>query len=371
LTELLGDTHLINHCWTLLVAIIIATLTYSVGAQLNIQAIDVTGDSISKGFNAGNAFPCSNSDQESYNWLTSDTHGSSFCGAGSEGVFSIFERMECDAGTNLIAPLPNHAASGATLVRDFVSQAGNVRTFLSVQPATRMAIVFLGHNDNCSGTITKVTASCSTADLDPENYCKTKPDAFERELRKGLDILMLIGDTRIGVVSPVRVSQLCNFGSKMNCQVGGTCQFLWGAVNICAPLTRDCSSARIIDSYTTMKAYRDILISVTAEYSAIPDGGTSPVVMIGGQTVGGGVKAAGTTFIYADGPWFYRFNSAQISCCDCFHPSGTGQDTLARLLKNGLLCSGVNPCCRDTGDPLMDGKCAVLNRKRTYHRGLF
>ncbi len=366
-----GGFNLIDHRWALLVAVTIATLTYSVGAQLNIQAIDVAGDSISKGFNAGNAFPCSNADQESYNWLTSDTHGSSFCGAGSEGVFSIFERMECDAGANLIAPLPNHAASGATLVQDFVNQAGNVRAFLSAQPAARMAVVFLGHNDNCSGTITKVNASCSGPDLDPENYCKIKSDAFERELRKGLDVLMSIGDTRVGVVSPVRVSQLCNFGGKTNCQLGGTCQFLWGTVSICGPLTRDCSATRVADSYTTMKSYRDILKSVTDEYAAIPDGGTSPVVMIGGQTVGGGVKAAGTVFVHTDGPWFYRFNSAQISCCDCFHPSGIGQNTLARLLKNGLLCSGLNPCCRDTGDPLTDGKCAVITRKRTFYRGLF
>lgn len=340
-------------------------------AQLGIQAIDIAGDSISKGFNAGSASPCSNGDQENYNWLTSDTHGSAFCGSGSEGVFSVLERIECDAGANIIAPLPNHAASGATLVRDFVPQAGNVRTFLTSQPSTRLAVVFLGHNDNCSGTITKSNTSCSSTDLDPANYCKTRPDTFERELRKGLDILMSIGNTRVGVVSPVRVSQLCNFGSKSNCQISGTCQFLWGNVSICGSLTRDCSPARIIDSYTTMKMYRDILKSVAAEYALIPDFGTSPVVTIGGETVGGGVKAVGTVFAYSDGPWFYRFSADQISCCDCFHPSGLGQNTLAKLLKVGLSCSRINPCCKDTGDPLSDGKCLTTERKHSYYRGLF
>ena len=340
-------------------------------AQLGIQAIDITGDSISKGFNAGNAFPCSNGDQETYNWLTSDTHGSAFCTAGSEGVFSVFERMECDAGANLFAPLPNHAVSGATLVHDFLTQAGNVKNYLATQPVQRMAVVFLGHNDNCSGTITKSNTSCSSTDLDPANYCKTKPDTFERELRKGLDVLMSIGNTRVGVVSPVRVSQLCNFGSKSNCQIGGTCQFLWGNVSICGSLTRDCSSTRIIDSYTTLKVYHDVLTSVEAEYAAIPIGGMSAIVMIGGETVGGGVKAAGTTFVFSDGPWFYRFSSEHISCCDCFHPSGLGQDTLARLLKNGLSCSRLNPCCKDTGDALSDGSCATVDRKRSYYRGLF
>lgn len=353
------------------VLFLLAAFIASTNGQLNIRAIDVTGDSISKGFNAGNAFPCSNGDQENYNWLTSDTHGGAFCTAGSENVFSVFERMECDAGANLITRSPNSAASGATLVGNFLSQAGNVRTFLLAQPATRLAVVFLGHNDNCSGTVTKINASCSSSDLDPANYCKTSPAAFERELRKGLDVLMSIGNTRVGVAAPVRVSQLCNFGSKTNCQVGGTCQFLWGLANICAPLTNDCSTTRIADTYTTMKSYRDILKNVTTEYAAIPDGGNSQIIMIGGQTVGGGVKAAGTTFIYSDGPWNYKFNADQLSCCDCFHPSNIGQDTIARLMKNGLSCTRLNPCCKDTGDPVSDGRCATTTRKRAYYSGLF
>ncbi len=234
-----------------------------------------------------------------------------------------------------------------------------------------LAVVFLGHNDNCSGVATKSNASCSSTDLDPANYCKTKPDSFERELRKGLDVLISIGNTRVGVMAPVRVSQLCNFGSKSNCQLAGSCQFLWGVVSICTSLTKDCSSTRVIDSYTTMKAYHDILQSVTAEYAAIPDFGTSPVVTIGGETVGGGVKAVGTTVLFSDGPWVYRFTADQISCCDCFHPSATGQNALARLMKSGLVCSRINPCCRDTGDPLTDGKCLVTDHKLKYYRGLF
>lgn len=356
---------------TILIIFFVVIGTFSSWAQLNIRAIDVSGDSISKGFNAGNAFPCSNGDQENYNWLTSDTHGGAFCTAGSENVFSVFERMECDAGTNLITRSPNSAVSGATLVGNFFSQAGNVRTFLLAQPVTRMAVVFLGHNDNCSGTVAKVNASCASSDLDPANYCKTSPAAFERELRKGLDVLMSVGNTRVGVAAPVRVSQLCNFAGKSNCQIGGSCQFLWGLVDICAPLTNDCSTTRIADTYTTMKSYRDILKNVSAEYAAIPVGGNSQIIMIGGQTVGGGVRAAGTTFIYSDAPWNYKFNSDQLSCCDCFHPSNIGQDTLAKFMKNGLQCTRLNPCCKDTGDPLADGRCTTTTRKRAYYSGLF
>jgi hypothetical protein len=339
--------------------------------QLGIQAVDVAGDSISKGFNASSSFPCSNGDQETYNWITSRTHGSSLCSTGSENVYSIAERIECEIGASIFSATPNHAQSGATLLNDFVLQSGNVKSYLTSQPVQRMAVVFLGHNDNCSGLITKSNASCSSTDLDPANYCKTKGDSFERELRKGLDVLISTSNTRIGVMAPVRVSQLCNFGGKSNCQLAGSCQFLWGSVNICGALTRDCSATRVADTYTTMKNYRDILKRVAEEYAAIPIRSSSPVVLIGGQIVGGGTKAVGTTVIFSDAAWRYRFRSDQISCCDCFHPSSVGQDSLARLLKGGLVCSRVNPCCKDTGDPVADGKCSVTDQKRTFYAGLF
>ncbi len=340
-------------------------------AQLSIQAIDVAGDSISKGFNAGNSFPCSNGDQEQYNWLTSDTHGATLCGTGNENVFSFKERLECEFGVDILAKNPNSAASSARMLSDFVNQANSIKTYLNQQTGRKLAAVFLGHNDNCSGTLGKINVSCTSSDLDPNNYCRTKNDSFEREFRKGLDILITTQNTKIGVMSPVRVSQLCNFGSKSNCQLIGNCQFLWANASICASLTRDCTDTRIIDSYNTVKAYRDILKRVTAEYAAIPVGGNSPVVMIGGEMVGGAIRANGTDFVYSDAAWNYKFNADQLSCCDCFHPSPLGQDTLGRMAKTGLSCSKTAPCCRETGDPLVDGKCAATEKKRTFYNGLF
>jgi len=353
------------------IAAVTALFAATAFAQLNIQAIDVAGDSISKGFNGGNQFPCTNGDQEQFNWMTSDTHGTSLCGRGPENVFSFVERLECDFQTNILAANPNHAASGARMLSDFVSQANNIRTYLNAQSGNRLAAVFLGHNDGCSTTLTKTNASCPTADQDPNNYCRTRNDSFEREFRKGLDVLMTITNTRIGVAAPVRVSQLCNFGGKANCQLIGNCTFLWGSANICGSMTRGCSDAQVIDAYTTMKGYREIIKRVTAEYSAIPAGGTSPVIMIGGEMVGGATRAAGTDFAYSDAAWFYKFNADQISCCDCFHPSGIGQDTLARFAKDGLSCSKTSPCCRETGDPLNDAKCLTTERKRVYYRGIY
>lgn len=193
--------------------LLLAAALRPVSAQVSVQAVDVMGDSISRGFNAVSGSPCPNSDQEGYNWLTGRTHGA-FRAAGPENVFSVLERMECDAGMTLFSPASNHAMSGATLVRDLVTQANNVKTYLTSQPVERMAVMFIGHNDNCSGTANKTNASCSSIDMDPANYCKTTPEAFERELRKGLDVLITTGNTRIAVMAPVRVSQLCNFAGR-------------------------------------------------------------------------------------------------------------------------------------------------------------
>jgi hypothetical protein len=120
-----------------------------------------------------------------------------------------------------------------------------------------------------------------------------------------------------------------------------------------------------------MKAYRDIIKAVSEEYAEIPEGGNSHVVMIGGEVVGGAPKADGTSFAHSDGPWVYKFKSEQLSCCDCFHPSGIGQDTLARMLKSGFSCSRLQPCCKETGDPLVDGRCERTEKKRVYYRGIY
>ena len=128
---------------------------------------------------------------------------------------------------------------------------------------------------------------------------------------------------------------------------------------------------RVVDTYTTMKAYRDILKNVTAEYAQISEGGASRIVFIGGEMVGGATRAAGANFVYSDAAWQYQFKAEQISCCDCFHPSVTGQDQLGKLAKNGLACTRLNPCCKETGDPLVDGRCARTESKRTYYNGLF
>ncbi len=348
-----------------------------------VETMTVAGDSICKAFNGAGRFPCSNKDQEEFNWATSVTNDGALCTPGPDGVLSHAERIACLRGSNIIAAFPNHARSGAQMLTDFVGQAERIRDYLLSQPAPRYVPVLLGHNDVCGGNILKYNLSCPRgSDQAPNNYCRTTPAAFERELRRGLDILIGVPDTRIGLAAMVRVSQLCRHRSKQNCQAFGSCQDLWSAVaytgwifgranGICGSVTVTCSNSRIRDGYTTAKSYRDVVQRVAEEYGILSPGSPSAVMTIAGQSVGGAEKAAGTTVVYSDAPWRYRFPSSMLNCCDCFHPSPAGQNAASRVLFEGLTCTTQEPCCADTGDALVDGKCEAVVTDGTFYPGLF
>jgi lysophospholipase L1-like esterase len=351
--------------------------------EANVASMDAIGDSISKGFNAvSEGEVCPESELERRNWSTGDTHGGDFCSDGGEGVFSHAERLECVQGRQIVRADPNAALSGARMLTEFADQSRAAAAFLAAQPEPRYVTVLLGQNDVCAGRVDRVQASCPNgADEDAENHCRTTPEAFERELRKGLDALIGVAALRIGVAALVRVSLLCAHGGKQPCVPGiGSCQDVWtGAVaisvpderGICGSLTVDCSDARVASAYQIARAYRDVLESVAAEYAAVSAAGTSPVVTVGGESVGGATKAAGVEVVFSDAPWRGRFDAADVSCCDCFHPSVAGQDRLARVLMEGITCGDLDGCCTDTGDPVLDGRCAEEDRGGTFHAGFF
>ena len=342
-----------------------------------IASIDAIGDSLSKAVNAKE--PCTNVDQENFNWATSITPGSAFCSDGGDGVFSQAERIECRRKAMIVNADPNSAVSGAEMLKDFVAQAHESAAFLGAQPAPRYVTVEMGHNDICSGTIERVQADCEEGDdQDPMNHCRTTPAAFEREFRKGLDVLMTVPELKIGISAPIRVSQLCNHGAKADCSIlGGTCEELWTEVfairptGVCGSITIDCSDERLQDGYETARAYRDIMDRVSAEYAALAEGETSPETTVGGETVGGAVKAAGASLSFSDAAWIYKFTSEQLSCCDCFHASFVGQDTAARILFDGLTCGPTDVCCAATGDPVADALCTAEDTSGTFYPGLF
>jgi hypothetical protein len=356
-------------------------------ASAQLTAIDTAGDSATKAFNAQSEAICPFSDQESFSWATGDTHGTNYCSSGREGVFSQAERIECRQGTDIRIADPNDAESGAQMLKDFAQQAAKITQFLTPQPGLRYVTVWLGHNDICAGTIEKVRSSCPRgADQDPNNHCRTTPAAFEREFRKGLDILISLPDLKIGVAALVRVSQLCNHEAKTSCIFGGSgfpsCKEVWETAarggpiigfehGICGSLTSSCSQRRIIDAYTTGKAYRDILATVTAEYAALAVGEQSQKRTIGGQTVGGVPKERGVRLDFSDAPWIYKFRGNQVSCCDCYHPSFRGQNTAARILFDGFTCSDSDLCCGESTEPLANAQCQEEDTSGKFHPGLF
>jgi cysteine-rich repeat protein len=323
------------------------------------ESIDTSGDSITRGFDA-NTSSCNYDDNVSRNWATGVDHGSLFCSSGGT-TFSHAERLECAKGgpvTNF-----NDAESGADMLNDFATQAQIIKLNLSSSPAPRYVPVFMGHNDICTNTTSRTGNSCS-GDEDPNNYCRTTNAAFEREFRRGMDQLIQIPSVRIGVSAIVRVSELCNFGSKSACGLAGlgSCNTVWGLFPICQSLTDDCSNQRRIDAYNTAVGYNEILERVTAEYAAIP---------IGGPSATGAVKAPDVRIRYSEGAFFYKFSSGDVSCCDCFHPSDQGQSKIAQFGWDGLQCSASSQCCGTSGDPLTDARCDVVDTTSFYPSGFW
>ena len=115
-------------------------------------------------------------------------------------------------------PTPIAPSPAPQMLKDFAAQAQDISSdFLGTQPpaAQRYVTVEMGHNDICSGTIERIQAECAEGDdQDPINHCRTTEVAFEREFRKGLDILIAVPDLKTGIAAPVRVSQLCNHAGQ-------------------------------------------------------------------------------------------------------------------------------------------------------------
>jgi hypothetical protein len=335
--------------------------------------MDAIGDSISKGFNAvADGEFCPESEIESRNWSTGDTHDGNFCSDGGEGVFSQAERLECVQKHQIVRADPNSALSGARMLTEFADESRAAAAFLARQPEPRYVTILLGHNDVCAGSIDAVQASCPHGgDEDRQNHCRTTPAAFAREFRRGLDNLIGVPSLRIGIAALVRISLLCTHGGKETCVPGVECRDLWRAAaatkvpderGICGSLTADCSDERVASAYKTAKAYRDVLAGVAAEYAAVPERG---------RTAGGATKAPGVEVVFSDAAWHARFDDDDISCCDCFHPSVRGQDRLARVLLEGFNCGTTDVCCADTGDPVGDGRCVQEDRSGTFQIGFF
>jgi len=283
-----------------------------------------------------------------------------------ESIFSYAEQSRA-AGANLVAE------DGATMLNGFHDQAVSLATFLKKGREPR-AIILIGHGDMCTSETQKSAGSCSNPDQDPQNYCRTTGQAFEREFRRGLDELVVVNNSEIIVFAPLRYSQICNFA-----QIGHTseslygpsrdCQTFWKETTTasgfgpCSSLTTDCSTSRIEDAYNTQLGYFKILESVIQQYNALSGGSKTPSAV--GHS-GGAVVAAGVTVTFRSDLWNYRFQIEDVSSCDCLHPTKLMQQKIANITSNTLQCPGSSSirCCGDEspavcgGDPTLSAASA-------------
>jgi len=326
-----------------------------------IGSIAAIGDSITAAFNAAYSEfeSCEYQDTPAYSFSTNTI---------ANTTNSIAERVIAYKGSGVATA--NFGQDGARMAHGD-DQAQAAKTWLLNQATPRLITVFLGHNDICSGEKDKYHASCSSANRDPNNYCRTSTFAYEQQMRQMLDILITIPDSQIAIIHPIRVSQLCNFKEQkvvdewwltVRCKDLWNTTELFGQDGVCPSLT-DCTTDRVADAYTTWAAYRDIANRLVNEYNLYGAGDTIP----SNQTFGtGNIMRANnvyllTTDVIGNAKFKYRDASGnvQLSVCECFHPSKYGQNLLAALLWNGLACSTTTPCCNDS-----------LEGDSDYNRGL-
>lgn len=355
-----------------------STGTAITGTECGFWSYASIGDSITVGQNGRtygdgscpNLLPSGGTNFDDINYaLSSDAANCQSLG----NVGSVFERHNCyfanQGKNNRIVRMKNAGQSGLTLEQGFWWRAQEVAEWAASQPKPLLVTVFLGHNDACGAEFAQNSWGCSRWSLDKDNYCRCTPSNYEYEFRQGLDRLKDLEGVTVAIIPAVRISQLCNNRDKSvtspNNFYGGTCKDLWtdGLINglsdvvvgdngICGSLTANsnifagdaCSQSKRVSMFNTQNAYRAREMAVLAEpaYSHIH---------------------------YLDQTWVAKFSSADISGCDCFHPSEQGQDLIAEAIWEGWQCSPATPCCA-LGASGEDAANCNSEDTTTYYPGL-
>jgi hypothetical protein len=120
------------------VLFVVVFLARTAAAALLADSMSVSGDSISRAFDA-NTSACNYGDNVSRAWATGDDHGSNFCSAGGT-TFSHAERLECAKGANIT--IFNDSESGADMVSDFFNQSQTIKLNLTSSPGPHYIPVF-------------------------------------------------------------------------------------------------------------------------------------------------------------------------------------------------------------------------------------
>jgi hypothetical protein len=351
----------------------------AVFATKTLGSMAFVGDSITSAFNAeyNSKTSCQYKDTPAYSYASNKV--------ASNGTLSLAERAIAVKGADI--PVYNVGTDGDKMM-DGPTRANAAKSWALARPAPRLVTVFLGHNDICGtgGVSSKTNSSCRNSKQDPNNYCRTSNFAFEQDFRKMMDVLVTIPSSQIGIVHPLRVTQLCNFRSEVIAEELGIkvhCKNLWETVDlfsesgVCVSLTKDCSDARITDAYNTWAKYRSIAAAVVTQYNNVAAGATVPTNSTFGT--GGVVKASGVSIQVTDAVANAKLNyknasgQVQVSKCECFHPTRYGQDHIADMIWNGLTCSSATPCCDDVANftSLHKGRCIYTKTDGSRIPGLW
>jgi lysophospholipase L1-like esterase len=163
------------------------------------------------------------------------------------------------------------------------------------------ATVMLGGNDVCRDTI---------ADLPTDAE-------FEANFRAGMATLLAntVNNATVQVVNIPNVKRLYDIGKSKQALGIVNCQVLWAGTVLGFPcgsmLSPFNSEADRLFVQSRNVAYNDIIRRVTAE-----------------------LDAANPEFLFHGDAYSFNFVQSEISNLDCFHPSWTGQRTLAKQIWN-------------------------------------
>lgn len=252
------------------VCLIIAIASTAANAAFP-NSIAATGDSITRAFNTC-AFPFT--DCPANSWAT-----------GTEAAVNSFYLRILERNASIRGNLVNHARSGAKMT-NLPGQVTNV-----VSSRSEFVTIEMGANDVCTSSEETMTSVASF---------RTSFEGAMRTLRERLP------STRIAVGSIPNVYQLWSLLNPNRTAVS-----TWNSFSICQSMLRNPTSRTREDEERRLRVQRrevefnGVLAAVCAEHANCQyDGGAG----------------------YA-----YRFEAAEVSTRDYFHPSVRGQATIAAI----------------------------------------
>ena len=275
--------------------VVILLVAQSSEAQSAPRKMTVAGDSLSQAAFADGTYP---GDQPWNSWAYGTT----------QVVTSLLMRYRATLNHNMTAqPV---AKDGATMIRDFATQASQI---CAQWPRPNRVFVLLGQNDACNSE--RSYSGSAAANM---------PSAamFQGALHGGLTMLhsCLPRGSVVHVVSVIRVDFLYEAGYRENAYY---CPLIWDALDICRIVTQESD----VNRRREVGARIDDWNRAIATEIGIMNSSPNPRRILYVTDWQGSITdqqqntSAGT----------YVFDSPEINGLDCFHASTTGQRRLACL----------------------------------------